>query len=135
MSNEGKNAKRPNPNAAKATGGGGNSPYGEFRFIEGYLDADDQQWLADNADSAAECVLSLVADLCEGYKLSVSWDKRTEMFLATLTCSLDGSADKGKILTSRGSTPVNAAFALWYRHYRKFPNGWGESNVRRSDFA
>jgi len=135
MATEGKDAKRPNPNAAKNAGGSGNRFGGEFRFVEGYLDSDDQQWLADNVDSAAECILGMVADISEGYKLSVSWDKRTDMYLATLTCSLDGAADKGKILTSRGSTPTFALFALYYRHYHKFRAGWGESNTQRSNFA
>ena len=135
MSENAKNkSNRPNPTAANAASTSTRSSAIQYRFIEGYLAASDQQWLTDNMDSSAECVLELVSTISEGYKFGLSFDSKSGRFLATLTCSLVGSADFGKILTSRGATPMLAAFALWYRHYRKFSNGWGESQRNGSLF-
>lgn len=110
------------------------TPPNDYRFVEGYLDEKDRQWLSDNMDSQHERILELVCDLQPGYKFSLSWESKSERYLATLTCNDDQSADFRKILTSRGATPDAATFALWYRHNIKFSNGWGESQRNNSLF-
>lgn len=135
MSDNGKNKpKRENPTAAAAGQSAPKPAPINYRFVEGYLDEVDRKWLEDNMDSAADCVLELVSQISEGYKLSVSYDRKSERFLASLACSDNGSADFGKILTSRGASPLAATFALWYRHYRKFQFGWGETQRNNSLF-
>lgn len=134
MSNETK-SKKTRDFTGSTTGKPPKTTYAkDYQFIEGYLDEKDRQWLSDNMDSQHERILELVCDLPVGFKFSLSWDARSERFLATLTNNDVTSADFHKILTSRGATPDAATFALWYRHNVKFQAGWGESRSNDSLF-
>lgn len=118
---------RPNPTTNSAASAAGKSQGKPVQYVEGYLDERDQQWLTDNADSQFEYILQLLADLPPGLKFGLGFEERSNRYKATLTNSIEGHADCGKVLSSRAANPVAATFALYYRHYVKFSAGWGQS--------
>lgn len=106
--------------------------YSDYVFVDTYLNQSDEQWLEDNRDVSDEYVLSLITELAEGFKLSVSFDQRSKLFLATLTDSSVGSPNRGKIRTARASTAFDAIYALYYKLRHKSPDGlWGEGETNR----
>jgi len=114
----------------KGKGKSNASDFPQFVFVDTYLNDKDKQWLSDNRDVADEYVLSLFAELEDGNKLSVSFDQKSSRFLATFSDNCDGSPNRYKILTARGSTPVAALFSLAYKHRHKSADGlWGNGGA------
>lgn len=101
---------------------------GDFSFVSSYLNDTDREWLDANADTAEALVFELVFESGESFKFSVSFDTKTNRFLATLARVDVGHRDSGKILTGRGATAFDAAFVLAYLHLRKLQDGWGEAD-------
>lgn len=102
---------------------------GSYQFVEGYLNDTDKQWLNDNLDGSDEMVYSLVCELDPCFKLSVSFDVRSDRYLASIARIDVGHSDSGKILVSRGATRFDALYALAYRFKVKFSAGWGEASL------
>lgn len=88
----------------------------KFRFINYHLSKKDEEWL-EAADLDTEFDFSLVRGLVEeGYKFSLSNDERNHTFVASITDRQEGSPFYNACLTGRGSTPLDAWYALAYRH-------------------
>lgn len=103
---------------------------GKFSFVDGYLDAIDRDWLSTNSEYRADYVFDLVAAIGDEYKLSVSHDYKSGKFLATIACRGLNLPNTGSILTSRGSTAVNALYALAYKFLVKYKDtAWGDGSA------
>lgn len=94
-------------------------------FIEGYLDANDQDWLQDHLADQLAYISELLQSLDEEYTLSCKYDTTSQRFMATLTCRVQDHDNTGRILVSRGSDTINALYALAYRHFIKYSGKWG----------
>lgn len=110
--------------------------YGGFSFITVRLSEDDKAWL-DAADCADEFPLSQLFSLAEeGYKFSLKEDAKNNTFVASLADIREGSDSHRRILSGRGSTALNAWFALAYRHNVILSGDWSSvsSEATVSDF-
>lgn len=99
-----------------------------FTFINVHFNAADQDWLCANEGEADGTILEFLSGLDDGYKLSVSFDKQSSRFNATLACSVAGDDNYGLILSSRGADPLAALFGLAYADLRKFEGQWRRSS-------
>lgn len=96
----------------------------EYRFVNVRLSSDDKARMADTALDV-EFPLSTILDLvASGYKFSLKEDMRNQTFVASLTDGREDSPAYNAILTGRGSTPLNAWYALAYRHIVLLFDGW-----------
>lgn len=96
-------------------------------FVEGYLTTDDKQWLSDNVENQLSLVSELLQSIDDEYSLSCKFDANSQRFLASLTCRVQNHHNSGCILVSRGATPIDALYALSYRHFVKFDGKWRDS--------
>lgn len=97
---------------------------GDYRFVNVRLSADDKARLAET-DLAIEFPLATILDLvAEGYKFSLKEDTKNGTFVASFTDTREGAPTYRAILTGRGSTSLNAWYALAYRHFVMLPDGW-----------
>jgi hypothetical protein len=87
-------------------------------------------WMADNFDKLADMMHSVVAG---GYSLSVKMDTKSDGYLVYLTCTDDKSVNKGWVLTSRGSHPLNAMLSVFWKHAVLFNEDWPKTGNRRYD--
>lgn len=105
----------------------GNGP--KPKFIEGYLDTDDKKWLHANVDNQLVHVAELLQSIEDEYSISCKYDPNSHRYLASLTCRVQNHFNSGCILVSRGATPIDALYALAYRHFVKFDGKWQEMGV------
>ena len=100
----------------------------QFAFINVHFNANDQDWLCANESEADSTILEFISGLVDGYKLSVSFDKQSTRFNATLACSLVGDDNYGLILSSRGADAIAALFGLAYADLHKLEGQWRRLN-------
>lgn len=111
--------KRTKGNADKSSFGS------DYRFVNVRLSSDDKARMAET-DLELEFPISSILDLvAEGYKFSLKEDGKNSTFVASLTDVREESPTSKAILTGRGSTALNAWYALAYRHIVLLPDGWG----------
>lgn len=97
---------------------------GDYRFVNVRLSADDKARLAET-ELAIEFPLAAILDLvAEGYKFSLKEDTKNSTFVASITDTREDTGTYRAILTGRGSTSLNAWYALAYRHFIMLPDGW-----------
>lgn len=98
--------------------------YGGFSFITLRLSSDDKAWL-EAADCPNEFPPAQIFDLAmEGYKFTIKEDQKNNTFVASLADVREGSETYKRILSGRGSTPLNAWHALAYRHTVVLQGDW-----------
>lgn len=97
---------------------------GKYTFINCDLNAEDKQWLKDNLPSRDNLAFDLIADAQAGYKFSLDTDLRGGGYIASLSCNVVGMPNCGHTLTARGSGPVDAVYALYYKHFIKLSGQW-----------
>jgi hypothetical protein len=96
----------------------------EFRFINHSFSVEDVRWL-EAADLGVEFPLASAFDLvAEGYKLGFSADAKNHTFVCSLTDRSEGSVFFNACLTGRGATPLDAWYALAYRHFQLSQEDW-----------
>lgn len=112
--------------AGAAKGTKGKSPdYGGYTFLNVGLSTDDKTRLAET-DRSVEFPLESILDMVlEGYKFTIREDVKNNTFMASLTDIRPESPTYKVILSGRGSTAINAWYALAYRHVVLLVDGWG----------
>lgn len=108
---ESKKQKRSFDNGSKPRSGNWQQ---DVRWINPYLGDTDIKWLEDNEPELTHIVMDFVDELPETYHLSSKPDTASPKFLAVLICSGDGDPNAGIALSIRGSTRVDALYALAY---------------------
>lgn len=104
--------------------------FGGYSFFNVGLSADDKAWLAE-ADCAVEFPLSEIINMVsEGYKFSIREDEKNSTFVASLADLRPESPSYKVIMSGRGSTAVNAWYALAYRHMVLLVDGWGDTKAQ-----
>lgn len=110
--------------------------FGGYTFLTVSLSSEDKEWLA-TADCALEFPIQGLLDLVqEGYKVSFNYDGKNHTHIATLTDNSPESPTHKSILSGRGSSTLNAWFALMYRHNILLQKDWSSAahQTERSDF-
>ncbi len=93
-------------------------------FVSCELNAADKAALEQGAmayDDAWEGLLDIIP---EGYKLSISYDDKTDCFIASLTAGAGTGANAGWCLTGRSSGFDGAVVSLAYKHFTKLSRDW-----------
>lgn len=110
---------------ARAKKGSSNDrSFSDYKFINVHLVKADTEWL-EKADLSHELGIERVLGLVqEGYKFSLNEDPKNLSFVASLTDKRPGSPSANHILTGRGATPIDAWYALAYRHYMLAEADW-----------
>lgn len=105
---------------AAATGG----VFGERKFINYRLDDADKAWLA-SCDLVQEFPLQRMFDLvAEGYKLSISPAVEGRSSIVSITDTEQSSPFYLHTLSGFGANPLDAWYALAYRHFTKANGDW-----------
>jgi len=102
------------------------------RFINYELDTAEQAqckgWVV-SSDDLWEEVSALVDD---GYAVSVKFDTKSEAYASFVRGgSEEGAANRGLILTGRGTTPAKALKQAVFKH-KKLGGQWGEFAEKRT---
>jgi hypothetical protein len=113
--------------------------YGGYRFINVALTSQAKKDLAA-MDLPSEYPVDAIFYLVEqGYKLSVNADEKNHSFVASLTDKREDVPTAKCILTGRGSSPLNAFYALCYKHFTLLSEDWSSyiplSDGDSSDFG
>lgn len=104
--------------------GSSDGRFSDYRFINIHLVKADVEWL-EKADCEAEFPLSRIFGLVQsGYKFSLNEDAKNLSFVASITDVRESSPSSKHILTGRGATPIDAWFALAYRHFVLAEGDW-----------
>jgi len=99
----------------KGTGGKGQDGFLGFVTVE--LTDSDRLSISEAIDTGLVNPLEFVFEAMEdGYKFSLSNDKKHNCVIATLTGREDGCENKGYAMSARGPNPLGAIAALWYKH-------------------
>jgi len=93
-------------------------------FIEGYLNAEDKEWLQAHLDDQHILIAELLQSVGEEYVVSCKFDHTSLRFQSSLTCRVKNHINSGCVLVSRGATPLDSLYALAYRHLFKFEGEW-----------
>jgi len=95
-----------------------------YTFVNINLSKVDKEWLA-NADLAAEFPPEWLFDLVqEGFKISVNEDQKNNTYVCSITDVREKSETHKCILSGRGTTALNAWYAVAYRHFRVAETNW-----------
>lgn len=118
--------KRKRTNDAAGTNGGGQpSVSGQrLQFVDGYLDKDDLAWLEDHASESDALILDLITESGNYGGMSCKFDEKSGKYLAILFGGGTPEFNSGYALTSRGASPIDALYALAYKHLIKFRRAW-----------
>lgn len=116
--------KRANDAASPADSGKSGFSGQRLQFVDGYLDKDDLAWLENNAEGADSLILDLITESGDYGGLSCKFDEKSGKYLAILFGGSTPDFNSGFALTSRGSSPIDALYALAYKHIVKFRRGW-----------
>lgn len=106
-------------------------------FVNCELDTDDKEAIKSNimkAVAAADVVAKLVEN---GYRVSFSWDERSDAVSVIITGVSETCPNKGWALSARAPSFLGAVTALWYKHMNKLGEDWpkGESANKREGWA
>lgn len=95
-----------------------------FRFINHNLVKADEEWL-EAAELETEFPLALMLELAlEGYKVSIGLDSKNATYVASITDRAEGGAFYNACLTGRGGSPLDAWYAVAYRHFKVAEGDW-----------
>lgn len=97
---------------------GNNRP--AVRWINAYLDKTDLEWLALHDPDAFSVVGELLDNIPPTYTLSAKYDASADRYLAILFANDSGDSNANAAVTGRGSTSVDAWYALAYLVCVKF---------------
>ena len=101
------------------------NPFSRFRFVNISLTADEKERLGEFAADSRNHSLSEISALSvEKYKVSFSRDKDNGAYTVSLTDMDTSRQSFGWILVGRGSTPINAWCALYYKHTVLLGRDW-----------
>jgi hypothetical protein len=117
--------------------GNGKGSMPDTVFLRVPLSENDKEWL-EKADCRLEFPPDLLFSLvATGYKVSLAPDAKNNCFIATLTDKVPNSPTFNCCISSRGSSPVNAWYALAYRHFQKLGETWDglDTTPQLSDFG
>lgn len=103
----------------------GNTNAREFRFVQHSFSTAQQEDIQGYLD-AGEWSFQDVVDCVEGgYAFKLAPDPNGGGFRAHFIDTDEKSADYNSCLTGRGAVPIDAIYALLYRHLVLAPGGWG----------
>lgn len=106
----------------------GSSTLGGYKFINVPLSSDDKSRLEDMLAQRSFPIDQILDLVQQGYKVSLSHDSKNSSFICSITDSDENSPAYKCILTGRGSSALNAWYAVCYRHMVLLKGDW-TSNV------
>lgn len=124
MKGDGKTGNAKGLSAANGGNDGGRKSFDRPVFIEGFLNADDREWLESHMGNKLVYVGELLDALEDTYVLKVKFELDTSRFFASITTVVKNHVNSGCCLVARGATPIDTLYALAYRHFVKFEGEW-----------
>lgn len=119
-------------------GNGKSQLYGDrVKWVNGYLNEEDKQWLDANRSKISEYILAIIAEQSEGYKLSCKFESTSGQYQSSLIPDDPDCVNSGFGLSHRANDPTVSLFVLSYKHFVKFERRWGEiepASKPRSDW-
>jgi len=112
------------PRKRSAKKGSKNVP--EFRFINHSLSKEDQEQLAGYLEAGEYTIEDVFQAVESGYAFKLSPDSYGGGYRSHFICLDEASADFNACLAGRGATPIDAIYALLYRHLVLAPDGWSQ---------
>lgn len=103
----------------------GRGAYPETLWVECPLTDHDKEHLRAEEFSAQEIIEGITALVSSGYKLSISFDERSDAVGAYLTAPKQGSSNRVVCLSARAPFLEAALAVLLYKHYTKLKEDWG----------
>lgn len=110
----------------------GNNDAREFRFVQHSLSTAQQEDIQGYLDAGEWSFQDVVDCVQRGYAFKLSPDTHGGGYRAHLIDTDEKSADYNSCLTGRGSAPIDAIYALLYRHLVLAPEGWGVLDDNRT---
>jgi hypothetical protein len=104
-----------------------------LKWVDGYLNAEDKQWLDDHRNEVAEFILKLVDEQANGYKISCKYSVESSRYQASLLPDDPDCINAGYGLSHRANDPTVALFVLSYKHFIKFDGKWAETEIGSRD--
>lgn len=84
------------------------------RWVNGYLNKDDIEWLVANDKHINDLVLEFIDALSDAASLSCKYEASSDKYLAAVVFTGDGDPNDGWACSMRGSNRVDALYALAY---------------------
>lgn len=105
-------------------------------FIDCELTTEDKYLLKTTDATHDYPPLPTITKLVEdGYKFSLSFDKKNDTYIASLTDQDFASPTEGYTLTGRGGEPIKAITALLFKHFIKLEDGWITPAEQDDDYS
>lgn len=105
----------PNTGSSERSSGNARRQFGNpLTWVNPYLDKDDQQWLLANSDKLPDVVCEFLDGAPETVSISSKVDHQSGRWLASVVCSPDDIANANHAVSMRGSTRLDALYALAY---------------------
>lgn len=111
-----------------------NSAYnGDVQWVDVSLttaQAADMKKVLHSADIIMDGLLKILES---GYKMTLSWDARSNSYAAYIIPKDPKGDNGGKILSTRSASPLSAIRGAIFRHYYVFDGHWGDRVSREID--
>jgi len=124
----------PKADSKKAAPAGNSAGNGDKfgKFVVCNLSDEDKVSVKAHLYEDAGVVGFLEACIHDGYKVSVSWDERSDCCAVFMTCTRQGSEDVGWTLSARGPDVCKAITVLAYKHIELLAGGWKEGKTAQN---
>lgn len=108
-------------------------PHGSgLKWVDGYLNDDDKQWLEAHRNEAPDYIFRLIRDSETGGSIQVKFDTYSGKYQAIYFAAPDDDNNGGCALSHRASSPVVAVFVLAYKHFVKYEGQWTDDKTSDS---
>lgn len=108
----------------------------EHLFIRYKLDEDEKTQFEGWAENEAEESINLVAEIvADSNKFSIGFDAQNGQYLATISNSKPGNANRGKSVTSRSPELKQAILVACYKHLVIFHEGVWDNRSSTDDWG
>lgn len=99
----------------------------QTEWVSCELTEDEKNNLKSQEVSDAECVEALADIVAAGFKISISYDERSDCVGAYLTSPDKGPGGVTVCLSARAPLLSQALSVLFYKHYTKLGGDWGKA--------
>lgn len=104
-----------------------------IKWVNGYLNAADVEWLVAHDKQCADLVLEFIDALPEAATFSCKYESNSDRYLASIVFTGDGDPNDGWGCSMRGATRVDAIYALAYIVAEKYKWSLGTVDERNGN--